>query len=109
MGHSRTISLVGWSEMKDMRQDTLAYAESLLDMYQATIKNKQLILWQPQTRKGEALLEKWEACGGKPKGLVKCICKRENGCFICNGSGITTRKHIQGFQDWQIEMAKAGK
>lgn len=39
---------------------------------------------------------------GRP---IKCVC--ENGCFICRGTGITTKKWLDGFQPFQIERAKA--
>ena len=41
-------------------------------------------------------------------GIITCVCGGR-GCFICNQSGITTKRHINGFQVWQIESARNGR
>jgi hypothetical protein len=110
MGHSQTIHCIGEAE-----NGHLWYAMNKLEIAQARIKakkeNEKIIQWYAQTKTGCRILGTDsiytivdDMALPKITGIIPCVCK--NGCFICRGTKITTKKWINGFRDWQIELAK---
>ena len=117
MGRSHTIVCIGETEQNENGEAELFFANSSLEVLQIIKKHPEVKYWTAQTKVGQTILKLGiyefeyvrtsedfvKNCKIK---TIPCVCK--NGCFICNYSGITTKKHLKGFQDWQIERAKNG-
>jgi hypothetical protein len=110
MGKTQTIHCIG-----EAHNGHLWYAMNKLEIAQARIKaqkeNEHITHWYAQTQTGCKILGTdtiydiiEDAALPKIKGIIPCVCK--NGCFICQGTKITTKKWLNGFRAWQIERAK---
>ncbi len=91
-----------------------------LDVLQQEIKAKKdddiIQRWYAQTRTGLKILGiagdyyEYEIIDAskikRTKRVITCYICNGHGCFICNDSGITTRKHIEGYRGWQQEDAR---
>ena len=121
MGRSRTYHVIGHTTAEETSDGTMREylypAMNRLEMEQKTIQaikdGKEIVIWWAQTRTGERIL------GGHgdvlarhitaPKGIIGCPRCNSEGCFVCNYSGITTKKWVSGFQAWQLEPDKPKK
>lgn len=123
MGRSEIIHCIGvrhiYNEQGEQIGNFEYYAMSRLEIMQETIKQSrkgyQIDGWYYQTKTGARILgcnqsDPFDWCKKtkdvpKAKGIVPCICNRDTGCFICNNSGITTKRIINQYRPWQHELA----
>ena len=105
MGSTHTYNVIGVGEEREDRS-SLYPAMSHLDMQQQAEKAKRrgdkIVDWYWQTQTGRKMLERRV----KVKTVVCPTCKG-SGCRICNFSGITTKRWLAGFQDWQLKPTES--
>jgi len=116
MGHSRTCNLIGVAEVDENREN-LFTAMTLLEVQQeirkAAKNGEKITYWYAQTKTGLKILklrryDEVVKTGDLPqaRGTIVCSVCDAQGCSVCNYSGITTKRNISGYADWQIEEMK---
>jgi len=115
MGYSQTINLIGCSKSDETGRQQICYAMTKLDMLQEMLKMEKrktpIVEWYAQTKTGAKMLGKniypWDIVKHDSVNIkiktVPCPACRTKGCQICNWSGITTKRHLSGYQDWQLK------
>ena len=114
MGHSQTIHCIG-----ETRSGRLYHAMNKLQVWQESAKSimhgEAIQHWYYQTKTGAKILglqnsEDWYILASDIKigrGVITCpVCgdlPSRTGCAVCNFSGYTTKKYVEGFQEWQIK------
>ena len=116
MGRSFTYHCVGYGPETmngEYTRRTVYTAMNRLDIEQETIRanrrGESIVLWTAQTKTGERIIGGQEVHADliPHAGSIPCVCS--SGCFICKGTGRTTRNWLKGFQVWQVERAKRGE
>jgi len=127
MGKSYTINCIGYGpEKSEIRNgekcitQRMHYAHTKLEIAQEIRKSAKrgeiIEYWGAQTKAG------WNMIGTTPGWPTKTediklpktvACPRcshlgydDEGCGICNFSGITTKKWLSGFRDWQLKRVE---
>lgn len=100
MGSSHTYHVIGVGQEREGKA-SLYPAMSHLEMVQQAKKAERngdkIVDWYWQTQTGRKMLE-------RPAKIKTVVCPKCSGfgCGICNVSGITTKRWLSGFQDWQL-------
>lgn len=100
MGSTNTYHVIGVGEEREGKSH-LYPAMTHLDMAQQAKKAERdgdkIVDWYWQTQTGKRMLE-------RPAKIKTVVCPKCSGfgCGICNVSGITTKRWLAGFQDWQL-------
>ena len=117
MGRSITINCIGETEIKEGKS-SIYTAMNRLEVEQENIKavrrRNPILWWYAQTKTGEKILgisseiNRWtvtpeELSKIKTVPCPKCSHLDKPGCGICNFSGITTKRHLKGYREWQLE------
>jgi hypothetical protein len=112
MGQSRAYHVVGRTEIiGDLYREVGAM--SRLEVMQQAERCRRdgtpITRWMAQTQTGCAIIGAngtWrEVDPAKVPTIRTVICPRCGGagCGICNFAGFTTRAHLRGYQDWQLD------